>query len=418
MSNKPKVVPTRSSSLVVDQASSSSEALLPTSSTAAPGQTSSSAIPIPTSYPAAASQTPSPVVVPVPISSGLVQVLGTGGDTEDEFAPVTLNPSLPVPSGTAKYPGAESGNIAMADGFNYEYNKINQDTPCNPGDPSQAYVCIGGEIAECQSDQTYAVKSCPFGQSCLALPKPSGLTGVVVQCIVRGDTASMFAGLSSSTAAPVAVTSQPAQILQAEGDLSQATQSVIAPNPVQPVTSSLSAQATIQSQLIAPTPSAPTVTATAQQVHNSNPVNKSLKSEATTSGPLTTAAEATPTISIPKALFAVVTAPQNEQAPPNENSAQGSFPSPQASQSSPEISTPAIQSSATPPSASTDSPQLTEAGVTSTSTSSADGAGITYAPMGVPVNEKAAIGNSQATVTVTVTVTTTEKTAPFTINSS
>ncbi len=345
--------------------------------------------PIPTSTLAAASQTPSPVVVPVPISSGVVQVLGPGGDSVNEFAPVTLDPSSPEPTGAAKYPTAEGGNTAMALGFNSVYQKLNEDSPCNPGDPSQAYVCVDGELAECQSDETYAVKSCPLGQSCYALPKPSGLSGVVVQCAVPSDATSILHGLLSPTAVPTAVTSQPAQMLEAEGDFSQATQSVSAQIPVQPVTSSPSAQATAQSQPIAPTPSVPTVTTAAQQVHDSNPLNDSPNSEATSSASSTKAADANPTVSVPKALFAVVTAPVNDQISSNGNSAQASSPSPQASQPSPEIST-----------------------------SSADGASITSVPMGVPVNEKLAGGNGQATITITVTVTTTEKTPPVTIIAS
>lgn len=404
-----------SSSLILNHASFSSEPPLPTSSKAAAGQiSSSSAIPISTSHPAAASQTPSSVVVPVPISSGLVQILGTAAD---EFAPVTLNPSLPVPSESMTYPGAEGGNVAMADGYNYNFKQINQDTACNPDDPSQAYVCIGGEIAECQSDETYVLKSCPTGQTCFALPKPSGQTGIVVQCIVPSDADSILAGSSSSTTAPVAVAPQPTPVLQAEGDFSQASQSVSVQDPVQPMTSSLATQPTIQNPKIAPTSSLPAVMATAQPIHDPNPLEKIPNSEATPSTPLTTVADATSSISIPTALFAVVTAP-NDRVSPSENNAQASISGSQASQPSPEVSTPAKQFSATPPSAATDGSQPTDTGVANTSTSSAESAGITYAPMGVPVNEKAAVGNGQATVTVTVTVTTTEKTPPITIISS
>lgn len=404
-----------SSSSTAIQAPFPSEAPLPTFSTAAASQVkSSSTTSIPTSSTAAASQAPSPVVVPIPISSGLVQVSGPGGDAADEFAPVTLDQSSPAPTGTAKYPAAEGGNTAMAAGFNNVYKTLNEDTPCNPGDPSQAYACVDGEIAECQSDETYVLKSCPQGQSCYALPKPSGLSGVVVQCAVPSDAYSMLAGLSSSTAVPLAVTSQPAPMLQAEGDFSQATQSVRAQNPVQPVTSSPPAQASIQSQSQAPNPSVLGVTATAQPVQDSDSLNTSPKSEATPAPPSTTAA----VVSIPQALFAVVTAPENGQVSPSESSAQASIPTSQMSQPYPGVSTPAVQSSAMSTQASPDSLQLTEASVTSTSTSSADSAGITSAPMAVPANEKLAVGNGQATVTVTVTVTTTEKSSPVTISAS
>ncbi|CAD6567095.1 MAG: hypothetical protein ASARMPRED_000497 [Alectoria sarmentosa] len=440
--------------------SSSSEAALLTSSTAAAGPFSpSSTAPIPTSSPAAASQTLSQVVVPIPISSGVVQVLGAGGDTGNEFAPVTLDRSAPAPTGTAKYPTAEGGNTAMAAGFNDVYKTLNEDTACNPADPSQAYACVDGEIAECQSDETYVLKSCPSFQSCYALPKPSGLTGVVVQCAVPSDAYSILAGLSSSTASPVAVTSQPAQILQAEGDFSEATQSVSAQNPAQPLTSSPSVPATIQSQTMvpapsvlamtataspdqgsgrvdnptvltstlptsaqeafqspsqAPTPSVNAVTATAQQVHESNSFNNSPKSDTSPPATSTTAA----VLSVPKALFAVVTAVENDQVSSNENSAQVSVATTQTSQPSPGISTPAVKSSAMSPPANPDSVRLMGASVPNTPTTSASNASLTVAPMGVPVNEKVAVGNGQATVTVTVTVTTTEKSPAVTITAS
>ena len=399
------------------------------------------------------------MVVPVPISSGVVQVLGAGGDTADEFAPVTLDPSSPAPTGTARYPTAESGNTAMAAGFNSVYKTLNQDSPCNPADPSQAYACIDGEIAECQSDKSYVLKSCPQGQSCYALPKASGSTGIVVQCAVPSDAYSVLAGLSSPTASPIAVTSQPAQVLQVEGGLSQATQSLSAQNPVQTVTSSTSAQATTQSQIVAPTPallavtttpsqdqgsdgvdkatvqtrtsstsaqstfltqsqtpdsSGHAVTTTAQQFHDSNPLSSPPKSDTSPSIPSNTAA----VMSIPQALFAVVTAPENNAASPSETSKPDSVPTSQASQSDPGISTPVVQSSAMSPQANLDNLQVTEASIPSTSTSSADAAATTFAPTGLMVNEKFAVGNGQATVTVTVTVTTTERPAPVTIVAS
>lgn len=400
-----KVAATPVSSSLANQVPSSTSVLLSTSSTAVTGQIiSSSATPVPASSPAAASQAVSPIVVPIPISSGPVQVLGAGGDTEDEFAPVTLDPSSPAPTGTASYPTAADGNNAMASGFNAIYKSLGEDSACNPANPSQAYACVMGEIAECQSDETYVLKSCPRGQSCYALPKPPGLTGIVVQCAVPSVAFSILNGLPSSTV--VAVTSQPAQMLQAEGDFSQATQSVSAQNLGNPTTSSPSAQATIQSQPIGPTPSVLAVTATAQEPHDSSFLNKAPEPNASPPAPSSTAAY----ISVPKAMFAVVTAPENDRALHGEHSAQTL-----ASQPSAGILTPVVQSSAMSSQASPDALQLTEASVLSTPTSSADGAGVTFAPMGVPVNEKVAAGDGQATVTVTVTVTTTERTAPVTI---
>ena len=432
-----KVMATTSSSFAGYQApSSSSEGASPTSSSAALGQMFSPSTTLgPTSSSAAASQNLSQVVIPVPISSGVVQVLGAGGDTLDEFAPVTLDSSAPAPTATAKYPTAEGGNLAMANGFNNVYAILNESSSCIPSDPNQAYACISGEIAECQADETYVLKSCPRFQSCYALPKPSGSTGVVVQCADPSYAASVRAGLSLSAAGPVAVSSQPAQILQAEGDFSQTTQSENMQNPTQSAPSSSSAQATVQSQIMATIPSAiastasgsrdqgsdqvdksavstggfqisaqsvspsqtqapnPSVlagTGTAQQLHDSNSSSSSPKSETTSQIPSTTE----PVYSVPEALFAVVTAAGNGQASPSESSAQASVPTFQASQP--------YQTSSTPVS------------IQPTSTSSIDGGSTTFASTGVPVNEKVAVGNDQATVTVTVTVTTTERPAPVT----
>ena len=393
---------------------------------------------MPTLSLATASQTPSAVVVPVPLSSGLVQVSAAGGGAAEEFAPVTLHSNSPVPTGTVKYPTAENGNAAMAADYNSIYKTLNTDTPCNASDPSQAYVCIDGETAECQSDGTYVLKSCPSLQSCYALPKASGLTGVVVQCAVPSDAQSILAGLSSSTASPVAVTSQPAQTLQAEGGLSQVSPSVAMQNPVQTLTSSSSTQATIQSQTRAPTTTVLAVTATPPQNQGSDRVDKPAVSTETSStsahsaiqsqlpspnSPViavtTTAQQAddsdssttkstisstsaspsptnAPVETVPHALFAVVTAGDNDQPSSSENGKQSPLPT-SSQQADP------------------DSLQDSQASVTSTSTSSANDAEITLAPIGVPVDQKVAAGNGQATVTVTVTVTTTERPAPVTI---
>ena len=329
----------------------------------------------------------------------------------------------------------------MSADFNSIYKTLNTDTPCNPSDPSQAYVCIDGETAECQSDGTYVLKSCPSLQSCYALPKASGLTGVVVQCAVPSDAYSRLAGLSSSTAGPVAVTSQPAQTLQAEGSLSQVTPSVTMQNTVQIVTSSSSAQATIQSQTMAPTTTVLAVTATPPQIQGSDRVDKvdvstetsstsahlAIQTQSsssnspviavtatalqvhdsdpsTTNSPISsTSASVSPTKApvqtIPHALFAVVTAGESDQASSSGNVEQSPLPT-------------------SSPQADPDSLQVSEASVTSTSTSSANDADITSAPMGVAVNQKLAVGNGQAAVTVTGTVTTTERPAPVTIVAS
>ena len=107
-----------------------------------------------------------------------------------EFAPVTASSlsGTPTQSGV-QYPGTSGGNIVMATGFNEAYKKLDETSQCNPNDSNQASVCISGELASCQSDGTYVLKSCPNGQSCYALPKASGQAGVDVACAFPGDAA-------------------------------------------------------------------------------------------------------------------------------------------------------------------------------------------------------------------------------------
>ena len=100
----------------------------------------------------------------------------------------------------------------MATGFNQVYKKLDVTSQCNPNDVNQATACVAGELASCQSDGTYVLKSCPNGQSCYALPKSSGATGVNVECAVPSDAAAQLSGESDAgndVAAASKVTSIP-----------------------------------------------------------------------------------------------------------------------------------------------------------------------------------------------------------------
>ena len=138
------------------------------------------------------------------------------------------------------------------------------------------------------------------------------------------------------------------------------------------------------------------VTTTAQKVQDSDP---STTYSPTSSTSASVSPTGLPVETIPNALFAVVTAGENDQASPSENAKQSPLPT-SSQQADP------------------DGLRVSEASVTSTSTSSANDADTTLAPTGVPVNEKVAAGIGQATATVTVTVTTTERPAPATIIAS
>ena len=143
-------------------------------------------------------------------SSAIVQF---GPSNSAEFEPVTVTSLSVTPTATGiQYPGTQGGNRAMATGFNQVFKKLDVTSQCNPNDSNQATACVAGELAACQSDGTYVLKSCPNGQSCYALPKPSGATGVNVECAFPSDAAAQLSGESNAgvnAAAASKVTSIP-----------------------------------------------------------------------------------------------------------------------------------------------------------------------------------------------------------------
>ena len=135
-----------------------------------------------------------------------------------QFAPVTVastTSGAPRPLSTVQYPNAQNGNAAMASGFNQVYKTLSETSSCDATDTNQAFSCISGELAQCQSDGTYVLKSCPQGQSCYALPLPSGQTGISVECAVPGNAASRLAVESSATTPSASAVSQASTVSQA-----------------------------------------------------------------------------------------------------------------------------------------------------------------------------------------------------------
>ncbi|KAL2045163.1 hypothetical protein N7G274_002244 [Stereocaulon virgatum] len=130
-----------------------------------------------------------------------------------EFSPVTTTSSAPKPSSTIQYPNAQEGNTAMASGFNQIYKTLQMTSSCDASDNNQAFACISGEIAQCQSDGTYVLKSCPMGQSCYALPL-TGKTGVSVECAVPSDAAAKLAAEPSSASPNTMAASQAPSTIQ------------------------------------------------------------------------------------------------------------------------------------------------------------------------------------------------------------
>lgn len=133
-----------------------------------------------------------------------------------QFAAVTVasTSGAPKPSSTVQYPNAQNGNAAMASSFNQIYKTMSETSSCDAGDTNQAFSCISGELAQCQSDGTYVLKSCPQGQSCYALPLPSGQTGISVECAIPGDAAARLADQPSATSPAVSAVSEAPSTVQ------------------------------------------------------------------------------------------------------------------------------------------------------------------------------------------------------------
>lgn len=240
-----------------------------------------------------------------------------------QFAAVTVSSTsgAPKPSSTVRYPNAQNGNAAMASGFNQIYKTLSETSSCDADDTNQAFSCISGELAQCQSDGTYVLKSCPQGQSCYALPLPSGQTGISVECAVPGNAAARLAAQPSATSPAVSEASSTVQ-----GPATQTTQSVqggyvvggfntpttmsvqqqgqtMASLPSAEADSNIQAETTI-SQTPATTPSARLAgqtsatsttlqkavpVTTASQAGNVETLNQSSASQAATEAPATTA---------------------------------------------------------------------------------------------------------------------------------
>ena len=122
-------------------------------------------------------------------------------------------------SASVKYPTAENGNLAMANGYNQVFKTLGETSTCDPKDNNAATACIDGQPATCEVDGTYTLESCPQGQSCYAVPKSAGQSGVTVGCYVPSDAAEKLAAggqavsVTSSTSESVdTVTSQPIAI--------------------------------------------------------------------------------------------------------------------------------------------------------------------------------------------------------------
>lgn len=149
-----------------------------------------------------------------PTISSSVPVVQLGASHAGEFAPVTAasTSAATKPSGV-QYPTADKGNTPMAAGFNELYKHLDITSRCNADNSNEAIACISGEIAQCQADGTYVLKSCDQGQSCYALPKPAGATGITVECAVPSIAAAKLsaqsdAGKSAPAASQVQTKSQ------------------------------------------------------------------------------------------------------------------------------------------------------------------------------------------------------------------
>ena len=141
------------------------------------------------------SQAPSSSAAITSPSSAPVQLVAP---ISGEFASVTASSSSVAKPSGVQYPNADQGNVPMATGFNTIFKKLDVTSTCNANDANQAVACIEGELAQCQADGTYVLKSCPQGQSCYALPKPSGASGISVECAVPSDAVAKLSTESST----------------------------------------------------------------------------------------------------------------------------------------------------------------------------------------------------------------------------
>ena len=85
------------------------------------------------------------------------------------------------------YPDASNGYAAMAQGYNKVFQSLNPLSKCDPADSKQASACVDGQPASCELDGTYTLQSCDQGQSCYAVPKPDGQSGLTIACFTPGE---------------------------------------------------------------------------------------------------------------------------------------------------------------------------------------------------------------------------------------
>ena len=80
------------------------------------------------------------------------------------------------------YPNANSGNVAMATGFNAIFQTLTPESRCDPSNADQASACVDGQPARCEVDGRYSLISCDQGKSCFAMPLSNGQSGLRVEC--------------------------------------------------------------------------------------------------------------------------------------------------------------------------------------------------------------------------------------------
>jgi len=366
--------------------------------------------------------------------------------------PSSSSPSKSSSTAAINYPNAQAGNVAMAVGFNQIFKNLNTLSSCNDQDGNQATACVSGELARCEVSGTYSILSCAQGQSCYALPKSQGQTGVYIRCENPTVAAQALAagGSSGASSAPSAgnsnvqstqpasssasgpsaqpeIVSQSAQSPQlASTPLGIASQSAQPSAPVVAVAQQENANALTTSSAVfasfssQPTPSAASAqTSTAASVQSGQPGNQhdAIQSKGASSSAPSASASPSPSngnqlvVNFPDALPSPTASQAKSQAQPLQSlgAVQGGLVAAQKDTLPITVSSSLAASSAVatpsplipPPGAAADTVPSGTLLPQASSAASAHDAGITIQPIGTPSSQ----GGGPFTVTVTVTTT-------------
>ena len=174
------------------------------------------------------SQSSSSIIGQVPTS-----VLDAPTQTSSASTLLDSQQSLARPSKEA-FPDVTVGASKMAQGYNSVFQGLDATSKCDPNNKQEASACIRGQPGKCESDGTYTLISCDMGQTCYAVPKSNGESGVAVGCYTPKAYQAMISG-DQSSAPNLQASQSPAQDQQA----SQASSAVVSRETAAPAPQAL-----------------------------------------------------------------------------------------------------------------------------------------------------------------------------------